>query len=700
MPRFHLNRAAIAATFLLGAACFADDDTVELAPITIKLKRLDAARNGLSTDTGSSVYNFDASDIETLPLGASTPINQVLLQAPGVVQDSYGQLHVRGDHANVQYRINGVLIPEPISGFGPSIDTRFANNINFLTGALPAQYGYRTAGVVDIQTKGADELENGGEIGTVIGTNGHRELNGSLSGVSGDWTYFFTGTGLTNQLGIENTTNASTALHDKTDQSKGFGYLSYLIDGTSRLSFMAGSSNAAFQIPDVPGLTPKYSLAGNAGIASANLNANQQERNQFQTASYQRSGDGVLDFQVSLFHRISAVDYQPDTVGDLIYNGIAATIHRQSDAVGVQSDASYKLDASNTLRSGFFLQHESMVVNDNALVFSCCTLAGNQTSTTPTSIQDNNNFGGYTLGLYLQNEWKATPALTVNYGARYDHVNTVTSEGQLSPRFGVVYDASDSTRWHAGYARYFTPPSSEKINTTSVALFQNTTNALPSDANTAVKAERSNYFDLGVSHLVNPQLTLGMDAYYRQVTNLQDEGQFGNALIYSAFNYAQGRIGGLEWSANYHANNFSAYGNLSRSFAYGQNISTGQFNFSAQELNYIANNWVHLDHDQAWTGSGGVSYRIGSTTYSSDLMFGSGLRNGFANTDNLPFYTQVNASVSQKFSSSQWGNNTVRLSVLNVFDRAYELRDGTGIGVGAPQWGQRRTLYLALTHAF
>ena len=699
MPRFPLNCWACAIAVLLGSASHADDSTVEIAPITIKLKRLDTARNGLSTDTGSSTYNFDATDIEALPLGASTPINQVLLQAPGVVQDSYGQLHVRGDHANVQYRINGVLIPEPISGFGPAIDTRFANSINFLTGALPAQYGYRTAGVVDIQTKGADELENGAEIGTVLGSNGHRELNASISGVKGDWTYFFTGTGLTNSLGIENTTRERTALHDKTDQSKGFGYASYLIDSASRLSFMAGVSASKFQIPNLPGLSPSYSYTGASVPASANLNANQQERNQFQTVTYQHSGDGALDYQISAFHRISAVDYQPDTVGDLVYNGIAARIHRQSDAYGLQSDACYKIDARNTLRSGFFLQHEHMVVDNNSLVFAA-NASGVQTGFTPLGIQDNNTFGGYTLGVYVQNEFKPSQQWTLNYGARYDHVNTVTSEEQLSPRFGVVFDASDATRLHAGYARYFTPPSSEKINTTSVALFQGTTNALPSDANTAVKAERSNYFDVGVSHIVNPQLTLGMDAYYRQVSNLQDEGQFGNALIYSAFNYAQGRIGGIEWSANYHDHNFSAYGNLSRSVAYAQNLSTGQFNFSPDQLNYIANHWVHLDHDQMWTGSGGMSYRLGDKTFSGDMLFGTGLRNGFSNTDHLPFYAQFNASVVQKFKSSQLGNNTVRLSVLNVFDRAYELRDGTGIGVGAPQWGQRRTLYLGLSHAF
>jgi outer membrane receptor protein involved in Fe transport len=698
MSRFSLSSVALAVSMLVSLSSHAEDQTVELAPVTIQLKRLDAARNSLSIDTGSSSYNFNTSDIEALPLGESTPLNQVLLQAPGVVQDSYGQMHVRGDHSNIQYRINGVLIPEPISGFGPSIDTRFANNINFLTGALPAQYGYRTAGVVDIQTRGADEIENGAEIGTLLGSNGHQELNGSFSGVKGDWTYFFTGSALTNNLGIENTTGDKTALHDQTTQSKGFGYASYLIDSSNRLSFMAGVSNSKFQIPDIAGLQPQYDYAGVSTPSSATLNANQQERNLFQTISFQHSDDGPLDYQISLFHRISSVDYQPDPIGDLVYNGIASTIHRQNNAIGLQTDALYKLDPHNTLRAGIFLQHENMIVDNNSSVFALDS-NGNP-NPTPETIQDNNTFGGYTVGFYAQNEYKINEQMTLNYGARYDHVNTVTSEGQVSPRLGLVYDSSNTTRWHAGYSKYFTPPPSEKINTTSVALFQNTTNALPSDANTAVKAERSNYFDLGVSHVVNSKLTLGMDGYYREVTNLQDEGQFGNALIYSAFNYAQGRIGGLEWSANYHDKNFSAYGNLSRSFAYGKDLVSGQFNFSTQEINYIANNWVHLDHDQTWTGSGGVNYRVGDTSYGSDLIFGTGLRNGFANTDHLPFYSQVNASVVQKLASTANSANSIRLSLLNVFDRVYELRDGTGIGVGAPQWGQRRTLYLGLTHTF
>jgi len=677
----------------------------DLSETRVTAKRLDAARNALSPDTGSSVYKFDTDDIARLPLGDATPLNQVLLQAPGVVQDSYGQLHVRGDHSNLQYRINGVIVPEPISGFGQMLDTRFANQINVLTGALPAQYGYRTAGIVDITTKGASTDEDGepkafgGEIGTVLGSNATHEVNAQIQGTKDRFSYYLSGVFAENNLGIENPTGNRNATHDHTTQNKSFGMLSYLLDNDSRVSFMFGTSNGRFQIPTRPGLTPQFTLDGAVPPASEALNANQREKTDFQILTYQQKVSPKLDYQVSVFRRASRIDYMPDPIGDLVYNGVAADITRRNEAYGVQGDASYKLTDKHTLRAGVFVQRERYVADNTANVFAADS-SGAQTSTTPFTIVDNHSGNGTTLGVYLQDEWKPTDKLTVNYGARYDRVNTIVSEQQLSPRLGVTYDLTPRTRVHAGYARYFTPPPTEKFDTTSVQAFAGTTNALPSDANTAVKSERSNYFDLGVSHQLTSHLTLGLDAYYRDVRHLQDEGQFGNALLYSAFNYERGRIYGLEGSANYRNGNFGAYLNLAVSRAQGKGIETGQFNFGADELAYINNHWVNLDHDQRLTASAGVSYRYSGTTYTSDVLFGTGLRNGFANTEHLPAYWQMNVGAARDFNLPTLGKFKTRLTVLNIFDRSYQLRDGTGIGVGAPQFAPRRTFLLSVSKPF
>lgn len=674
---------------------------IQLDPVEVRAQRqrLDEARSSLSPETGSTIYRFDKSDIAKLPLGDATPLNQVLLRAPGVVGDSYGQLHVRGDHANLQYRINGVVIPESIGGFGQALDTRFADQINVLTGALPAQYGYRTAGVVDIRTKGAD-MANAGSVDAIVGSRGHLETSAEIGGTTGKLQYFVTGSWLRNRIGIENPTPAVDALHDDTRQGKGFAYLSYLLNDRSRVSLMLASATSRFQIPNVPGETPSFPLAGTTPPASTELDANQRERNNFQVLTLQSSLDDATDYQLSVFNRSSSVHYLPDPIGDLTYNGVAADVQRRNVASGLQFDLSRVLDPQHTLRAGLYLQRERGSVTSSSTVFPA-DADGNPTSDVPLTIADGSRIGGHLVGVYLQDEWQPTKALTVNYGLRYDRVSTVVDEAQLSPRLGVVYQFGEYTRVHAGYARYFTPPPTEKIDTTSVAAFLGTTNALPSDANTAVRSERSNYFDAGISHQLTPEITLGADAYYRRVAHLQDEGQFGNALIYSAFNFAQGRIYGLELSASYKSAQWSAYANLSISAARGKGIETGQFNFDADELAYIQNNWVHLDHEQTFAASAGVSYRTAdATTLGADVLYGSGLRRGFANTEHLPGYVQVNASAARGFELPGVGKFDLRLSVINLFDRSYQLRDGSGIGVGAPQFGPRRTLYLALSKPF
>jgi outer membrane receptor protein involved in Fe transport len=307
---------------------------------------------------------------------------------------------------------------------------------------------------------------------------------------------------------------------------------------------------------------------------------------------------------------------------------------------------------------------------------------------------------GRLFGLYLQDQWQVTPALTVNYGARYDKVNSVSDESQFSPRLGAVYDLSPTTRVHAGYARYFTPPPTEKIDTTSITRFLGTTNALPSDANTAVSSERSHYIDAGISHQLTDRITLGADAYWRRVQNLQDEGQFGNALIFSAFNYGRGSIGGGELSATYKAPSLTAYANLGFSHARGTDIRTGQFNFDQAELDFIATHWVHLDHEQKLSASTGATYQFGANRIGADVLYGSGLRRGFSNTDHLPGYTQVNTSLTHTLDTSPVGKVDLRLAVLNLFDHGYQIRDGSGIGVGAPQYGPRRTFVAGVTAHF
>ncbi|PWK83884.1 outer membrane receptor protein involved in Fe transport [Fulvimonas soli] len=661
---------------------------------------LDQARNALSPDTGSSQYVIDQKAIAQLPLGDSTPLNQVILQAPGVVQDSYGGLHVRGDHANLQYRINGVIIPESISGFGQTLDARTIQNVKLLDGALPAQYGLRTAAVVDITTKSGHDLGNGGSVGVTGGSFGTLNPNASLWGGNDRWSYFLTANYLESDVGVENPTSSRKPVHDHTNQVKGFGDISYLIDSDTRLSFLFGVSNSRFQIPNNPGQEPAFGYLDTVDFDSAKLDERQQEKTRFGVLALQGKL-GATDYQVSLGQRYSSLDFTPDLVGDLMFNGVASDISRSNRASTLQADFATPLGDSHTLRYGLYGSFERAPSSNDAWVFPADE-DGNQTSTTPIEILDGNRITARTWSGYVQDEWSIGDKLTVNYGVRGDVYKAFRTESQLSPRLGAVYQATDSTTLHAGYSRYFTPPATEAITTTNIAKFDGTTNAVSNPGNATPLAERSDYFDAGVQQQLGA-LTLGLDAYYRKVRRLQDEGQFGAALVYSTFNYAKGRIKGVEFTANYDDGPFSAYFNLAASRAMGTRVITSQYNFDPDDLAYVADHYIFLDHDQAYSSSGGVSYAIGEATrVGADYLFGSGLRKDgdVPNGASLPSYFQLNLSLSHDFSFAGTGKLHTQLAVINALDRTYELRDGSGIGVGAPQFGPRRGYYLTVQKDF
>jgi outer membrane receptor protein involved in Fe transport len=318
----------------------------------------------------------------------------------------------------------------------------------------------------------------------------------------------------------------------------------------------------------------------------------------------------------------------------------------------------------------------------------------------PTSVFDSSAKTGYLFSTYLEDEWKVSNTVTVNAGLRFDQMWQYVDANQLSPRINVTWKPLDGTTFHAGYSRNFTPPEQVLAAPTNLALVQGTTQQPGVLANDPVLPERSNVFDVGVEQKVFaiPGLTIGMDGYYKTATDLLDDGQFGAAYVLTAFNYARGENEGVELKAKYDSGNLHLYGNVAIARQVATQVVSNQYLFDPDELAYIANNFVNTDHAQTVTASAGGSYLWNGTKFSVDAIYGSGLRDGFANLGTVPGYTQVNLGVSHEFHwVSAAKPTTLRFDIVNLFDSVYEIRDGSGIGVFAPQFGPRRGFYFGIS---
>jgi outer membrane receptor protein involved in Fe transport len=678
------------------------------AALDKKMTGFDQARDkNLLTKLGATTYTVGRAAIERMPQGDNTPIDKVILQMPGVSYDSAvsnPDFHVRNEYANVQYRINGIVVPEGVSALGPFIDTNFIGSMSLLTGALPAEYGLRTAGVLDITSRAF--AEPGGDISVYGGSRQTFTPSFDYGGSFGNSEYFVTARGNWSGLGLENPTPYLNANHDDTQQGKFFGYFSTLLDESTRFSVISAASYSAFQIPNNPNQTPLGDFPFGAPVTnydSTALNENEYDSYYVTMATLQKHGtDG--DAQLAVFSRYAEVHFVPDVFGDMVFNDVASDVIRQSTLTGMQGDASYIVNDQHTLRGGFAVTGEQTNVSNVSTVMPVdpITMAVNGPAF---PITDQTSLLGWNIGTYLQDEWKLTNQLTLNLGLRFDQLYQFVDANQLSPRFGFVYKPFDGTSFHAGYARYFTPPYQAQATQSNIALFTNTTNQPEVALADPVKPERSNYFDAGIDQTILLGLDVGIDAYYKMAKDMIDDGQFGSAVVLTQFNYARGYSEGAEFKLKYHDGNFYAYGNFAYNVTRAIDVESNQYLFDAATYAYLQNNYHYTDDMQRMTGSAGVSYRFPDTTMvTADMIYGSGLRAGDLddgvdpNSEHTTAYAVINAGISHDF---QWAANakpvTVRFDVVNLFDQVYELRDGSGIGVFAPQYGARRGYYMGLS---
>ncbi len=656
------------------------------------------AQNGL-TSTGASKYTLTARDITNLPQGETTPLNQVLLQMPGVALDQNQEIHIRGEHAGIQYQMNGILLPLDINNdptFNQLLNSYFVKSVSLMDGVLPAEYGYRTSGVVEISTKnGCDDAHN--EFTIYGGQRDTAQPSFELGGCNGKFSYYLTGVYTHSNLGLSSATRGPDPIHDDTDQGQEFAYLTYAVSPTTQLSLIAGMTVANNQFPNVPGETPEFTLSGvnPADFPSADIDSTLDQQDYYGVLALNGALGTNADYQVAYTIHYNRENFNPDPISDLIYQGIAPKVFDSDLSNAAQGNLTYRWN-DHTFRGGFYFGEYGVEADNTSQVFP---LKGGVPLTVPISITTDLNKINLVYGVYFQDTWQLNEKLSVNFGSRWDRVSGLVNDSQFSPTINFVFKPRYDTTIHAGFARNFQIPNFQGISPGIAALNHTTGGVGPGiPLNTNLDAETDYAWDVGYVHQFTSHLVLSQDSYFRIDRHYIDEGQFGFVPIDSPFNYVRGYGAGLENSITYNLPNFSLRVSQYLAREEVRGVATGQYNFPPlAQLEYIDHHYIVLDHTPLVGASGGAAYKWKTWLFTFDGLFSSGLRGGFANRTQLPKVWQFNLSAAKSLDVPLLGHIENRVILLNVFDRINLIRPSTGIGVFQSAYGPRVTVYDALT---
>jgi len=671
----------------------ADDDDDDVRPsgasaeIVIAARRLDAARASVEPGLGASTYSISNDTFENRPLGETTSIAQILLQAPGVAQAGGGQISVRGSPNGVQYRINNVILPDGVADLGERLSPRLADRVDLLTGALPAQYGLQVGGVINITTKNG-VFGTSGQIEATGGSHGQFEPAFEYTGASGSTSWFASASYLRDAVGLPSPDGSRAAPHDHAHQFDGLAFIDHVIDPQSRLSLVIGTADDTNQIPEAA-FEPERRFGADPAANPAN-GGHARADNQFGSLSYLRS-DGPATVQLSLFGRYSANAIRPGASAGLSATGVGGSRNARDWAGGVQAEAAYPLDPHHTIRAGGVFSYARV---RNRLDLSVAVQGGAAVE----HVADTSEAHRTETSLFAQDEWGLADHLTLNVGGRLDHVGGIVDATRAEPRASLVWAGPSGTTLHAGYARYLIAPT---LYPAGQLRLLGGTSAAPNGLPDRIRVEIDDYYDVGAEQKWNG-MTLGLDLFQRDADALLGRSPVGSPLLARPFNYRTARIKGVELRFLYAEGPLSAWANFSYLRARAQGVVSGEAYLPTALASYLKTHRVTPEEVQPYSASGGASYRHGRFHLSGTLLYGGGghslWREDATAPARLPTYIQADFALLYRVDGFRDRPLDLRLDLINAFDRRYRLSEDGEMGI--PQWGPRRGLFVGVEQNF
>ena len=666
------------------------------APVTLSAVTVNAS-TPIAVDTRSGDQVFKQDDYHGAPTNTTSQILQQSIA--GAARAPTGEVHIRGQHAEYTYYIDGITVPSGISGslnelFDPSV----ANRIDFQTGGWDAEFGDKNAAIVNVQTK----IPSGGFHLNVSGYGGSFDANGesvALSANSGKWGYFVSGTRQATDMrqepvAFDTTTFAPLNYHNDGTDYFTFAKVQYQPSDRNTFALDMNWAQTHFAVPyDSTGgvIQDDHQTDVNAFI---NLGWNHR------FGSDTSAGERGAQLFGGFFFRYGSLDYVPgaeDTPSFIFYPDTTPynlSENRSFQTYGVKLD--YLIRTSEHLEFKFGTLASLTRGQEN---FTTTDAEGNAG---PAS---NSPLDGHDIGVYGQAAYSPTEWFELRAGLRYDsHVAPFAgNQTQLSPRIRLNFFPDPSNSFYLYYGRLFIPTNIEDLR------------AITSVADSGVAAEptlpeRDDFFEAGYIHRFPLGIVTKLSGYYKSSNPGIDDNTVPGSAIVTSVNIDKVRITGIEAVIEVRPSGpFSGYVNFALNHAYGHGPVTGGF-FPTQ----LPPSYFDLDHDQRISVVASALYSEHRLYIGATGIYGTGLTNGVTPDPSQPqlgpygtglfdfnsdykvkpsFILNLSAGYSFVFSSIVL---RPELFVDNAFDHKYLLKGAffSGASVGRP-----RTVQLRLTLA-
>ena len=284
----------------------------------------------IKPNSSGETYSVSRKDIEALSRGNNVDLHDVLLTIPSAVYGSLKQVHIRQDHANLQFRIDGVPIPDTVtSQFSDLLSPRAWERADILLGGMEAQYGNRTTAVIDITSKSGTK-PGFGSIGVFGGSNETVLPSFEYGGTAGDkFRYYVMNNYKRTNRAIDPPTLGQSIYHGDGESNQTFLRGDYQIDNRNNLTLLLLNSVADSQIPTEPGqevndeLVPLIrstpGLANFTPAPSEQIDENQVENNQYSHLVWRHDMSANQFVSVAGYFRHSRATFTTDPYNVLAY---------------------------------------------------------------------------------------------------------------------------------------------------------------------------------------------------------------------------------------------------------------------------------------------------------------------------------------------------------------------------------------------